>query len=105
VEVLGLTIVLSTYGRTFASRPHAREVLNAELGPEDTPTITIDASDVYMSPSFIAELLVVLVKERECKRVVLRGAREHPARVAANLTSKLGYADRVEVEQPQVGAT
>ena len=100
-----MTIVLSERGRTFASRPRAREVIDAELGSADTASVAIDASDVYMSPSFIAELLVMLVKERGCERVVIRGAREHPAKVAEHLADKFGYGDRVEVEQPAVSAS
>lgn len=90
-----MTIVLSSLGRTFASRPRAREVFDATA--ENATSVTIDAADVYMSPSFIAECLVLLVKERGCKRVVIRGAREHPAAVARNLARKFGYGDRVEV--------
>lgn len=99
-----MTIVLSRHGRTFASRPRAREVLSEDLTSSDVASVTIDASDVYMSPSFIAEVLVMLVKEKGFKRVVVRGAREHPAQVAQSLAEKFGYADRVEVEQPPVPA-
>lgn len=95
-----MTIVLSKHGRTFASRPRAREIFGEDLTSSGTASVTIDASDVYMSPSFIAEALVMLVKERGFERVVVRGAREHPAEVAKNLAEKFGYADRVEVEQP-----
>ena len=97
-----MTLVLSDHGRTFASRPRARELIDAELGSNGTASVTIDASNVYMSPSFIAELLVVLIKERGHDRVVVRGAREHPAKVAQHLATKFGYGDRVEVEQPTV---
>lgn len=95
-----MTIGLAKHGRTFASRPRAREIFAEDLTPSDSTLVTIDASDVYMSPSFIAETLVILIKERGFERVVVRGAREHPAEVAKNLAEKFGYADRVEVEQP-----
>lgn len=95
-----MKIVLSRHGRTFASRTRARELLGAQTGGAARASVTIDASGVYMSPSFIAELLVGLVKERGCKRIVIQGAREHPARVARHLADKFGYGDRVEVEQP-----
>lgn len=99
-----MNIVLSKHGRTFASRPRAREVFGETL-ISSSASVTIDASDVYMSPSFIAEVLVMLVKERGLERVVVRGAREHPAQVAKNLAEKFGFADRVEVEQPALPTT
>ena len=95
-----MTIVLSKHGRTFATRLRARVVLAEELASSSTASITIDARDVFMSPGFIAEALVILIKERGFERVVVQGAREHPAEVAKNLAEKFGYADRVEVEQP-----
>lgn len=100
-----MNIVLSKHGRTFASRPRAREVFDEAFTSSHAASVTIDASDVYMSPSFIAEVLVMLVKERGLKRVVVRGAREHPAQVAQHLAEKFGFADRVEVEQPTVSAS
>lgn len=92
-----MTIILAEHGTMFATRGQARE-LPCDGG--DAGTITVDAADVYMSPSFIAELLVTLVEQREYDRVLVRGARERPARVALHLAEKFGYADRVEVEQP-----
>lgn len=97
-----MTIFLANQGRMFATRGQVRELLSDESA---THTITIDASDVYMSPSFIAELLVTLVEEREYEHVLVRGARERPAQVAQHLASKFGYGDRVEVEQPAVSAS
>ena len=94
-----MTIVLARHGRMFATRGQVRELLGDE---GDTRSITIDASDVYMSPSFIAELLVTLVEERAYEHVLVRGARERPANVAQHLATKFGYGDRVEVEQPTV---
>ena len=85
----------------FATRGQARE-LPCE---GDARTITVDATDVYMSPSFIAELLVTLVEQRQYDHVVVRGARERPAQVAQHLAEKFGFADRVEVEQPTVSAS
>ena len=100
-----MTIVLSKHGRTFATRLRARSVFGEELASSTTASITIDASDVYMSPGFIAEVLVMLVKERGYERVLVRGAREHPAHVAQDLAEKFGFADRVEVEQPALPTT
>ena len=100
-----MTVVLSTQGRTFASRPRAREVFGGVVASPRTSSVTIDASDVYMSPSFIAEALVILVKERGFRRVVVRGAREHPAQVTQHLAEKFGFASRVEVEQPALPTT
>ncbi|MCY3646755.1 MAG: hypothetical protein OXH07_07260 [Chloroflexi bacterium] len=86
----------------FATRGQAHEL------PKDdgaTRTITVDATDVYMSPSFIAELLVTLVEERDYEHVLVRGARQRPAEVAKHLAEKFGFADRVEVEQPALPTT
>ena len=99
-----MTLVLSDYGSSFATRSRARQVLDGAVGELVGRSVVIDASDVYMSPSFIAELLVVLVEEKGHQRVLVRGAREHPAHVAQDLADKFGYADRVEVEQPTVPA-
>lgn len=99
-----MAIVLSRHGHTFATRSRARAVLDAEANSLTGSSITIDASDVSMSPSFIAELLVALVKEGRCDRVFVRGARERPAHITQDLASKFGFADRVRVEQPAVSA-
>ena len=98
------SIVLSSYGRMFATRGQVGELLGGEADTADAASIMIDASDVYMSPSFIAELLVTLVEEHKYERVLVRGAREHPAKVAQHLATQFGYGDRVEVEQPTVPA-
>lgn len=100
-----MTVVLSKQGRTFASRPRAREVFGEAPASPGASAVTIDASDVYMSPSFIAETLVILVKEMGFRRVVVRGAREHPAQVTQHLAEKFGFADRVKVEQPALPTT
>ena len=100
-----MTIVLSKHGRTFATRLRARSVFGEELASTTTASITIDAHNVFMSPGFIAEVLVMLLKERGCERVIIRGAREHPAKVAQDLAKKFGLSDRVEVEQPALPTT
>ena len=74
------SIVLSSYGRMFATRGQVGELLGGEADTADAASIMIDASDVYMSPSFIAELLVTLVEEHKYERVLVRGARERPAK-------------------------
>ena len=97
-----MTIVLADHGRMFATRGQAHEL------PKDdgaTRTITVDATDVYMSPSFIAELLVTLVEEHDYEHVLVRGARQRPAEVAKHLAEKFGFADRVEVELPALPTT
>ena len=96
-----MTIVLADHGRMFATRGQARELPRDD---DAARTITVDATDVYMSPSFIAELLVTLVEEHKYERVLVQGARERPAKVAQHLAEKFGYGDRVEVEQPTVPA-
>ncbi len=99
-----MSIVLSHHGRNFATRSRARDLVST-VRLADQGAITIDASDVYMSPSFIAELLVLLFEQESYERVLVRGAREHPAKVAQHLATKFGYGDRVEVEQPAVSAS
>lgn len=99
-----MTLTLSSHGRMFATRSQARDLLDGETGATDGAPFTVDATDVYMSPSFIGELLVALVEERGCERVRVRGAREHPAKVARHLADAFGFGDRVEVEQPAVPA-
>lgn len=97
-----MTLVLADHGRMFATRGQARELPSGE---DTANTITVDATDVYMSPSFIAELLVTLVEKCQYDHVVVRGARERPAQVTEHLAEKFGFADRVEVEQPAIPTT
>lgn len=99
-----MQIILSEHGRMFAVRPQVHDLVDAETGAMAGASIVVDATDVYMSPSFIAELLVTLVKKYGCERVCVRGAREHPAKVARHLADAFGFGDRVEVEQPAVPA-
>ena len=100
-----MKLILSEHGRMFAVRPQARDLVDAETGATAGASIVVDATDVYMSPSFIAELLVTLVEKRGYERVSVRGAREHPAKVARHLADAFGFGDRVEVEQPAVPAS
>ncbi|MXW25825.1 MAG: hypothetical protein F4Z77_05950 [Dehalococcoidia bacterium] len=100
-----MTIVLAQHGGSFATRSRAREVLAAEADSIDIACVTVDASNVLLSPSFTAEFLVGLVEDQGCERVVLKGARERPARIAQDLANKFGYSDRLEVEQPTISAS
>lgn len=99
-----MTLTLSNHGRMFATRSQARDLLGGETVVTDGAPFTVDATDVYMSPSFIAELLVTLVDERGCTRVCVRGADERPAKVARHLADAFGFGERVEVEQPTAPA-
>lgn len=90
-----MKLILSEHGRMFAVRPQAHDLV---------ASVVVDATDVYMSPSFIAELLVTLVERRGFERVSVRGAREHPAKVVRHIADTFGFGDRVEVEQPTVPA-
>ncbi len=97
-------VVLSDHGSVFTTRSLARTVIGTSASVAGGSSFVINASDVYMSPSFIAELLVTLVEKRGYERVCVRGAREHPAKVARHLADAFGFGDRVEVEQPAVPA-
>ncbi len=99
-----MSIVLADHGQTFATRTRARDVLAAELGKAPPRSVTIDADGVYMSPSFIGEVLVVLLDEREDASLVVRGASEHGAHITQDLARKFGFGDRVRVEQPAPSA-
>ena len=99
-----MSIVLARHGQTFATRSRARALLGEELGSAPRRSVTIDASDVFMSPSFIGGLLVALVDERKCASVVVRGASEHAAHITQDLADKFGFADRVEVNQPALAS-
>ena len=99
-----MKLILSEHGRMFAVRPQARDLVDAETGATAGDSVVVDATDVYMSPSFIAELLVTLVERRGFERVSVQGARERSARVTRHLADAFGFGDRVEVEQPAVPA-
>ena len=99
-----MSIVLASHGQSFATRSRARALLDEALGAAPQHSVTIDASGVFMSPSFVGALLVALVDERKCASVVLRGGSEHAAYITQDLAKKFGFADRVEVEQPTVPA-
>ena len=100
-----MAIVLSDHGRTFATRSRARALLEAEAAELTGTSVTIDARDVSLSPSFIAELLVALLETHRCEAVSIVGARERPAYLAEDLAAKFGYRDRVKVEQPALPTT
>ena len=99
-----MSIVLASHGQSFATRSRASALVGEELGAAPQRSVTIDASGVFMSPSFVGALLVALVDERKCESVVIRGASEHAAHITRDLADKFGFADRVEVEQPTVPA-
>ena len=99
-----MSIVLARHGQTFATRSRASALVGEELGTGESRSITIDASGVFMSPSFIGALLVVLVDERKCESVVVSGASEHAAHITQDLAAKFGFADRVTIEQPAIPA-
>ncbi len=100
-----MSIVLAQHGLSFATRSRARALVDAELGGAQQRSVTIDASGVFMSPSFIGALLVALVDERKSTSVVVRGASEQAAYITQDLAEKFGFADRVEVEQPALPTT
>ena len=97
-------LALSNHGRMFVTRSQARDLIGADASVAGSPTFTLDATDVHMGPSFIGEMLVLLVKERGYERVYVRGANERHAKVARHLADAFGFGDRVEVEQPAVPA-
>ena len=100
-----MSIVLAQHGQSFATRSRAHTLLDEELGPAARRSVTIDASGVFMSPSFIGALLVTLVDERKSESVVVCGASEQAAHVTQDLANKFGFADRVKVEQPVLPST
>ncbi len=100
-----MSIVLVQHGQSFATRSRARALVDEELGVAQQRSVIIDASGVFMSPSFIGALLVALVDERQSKSVVVRGASEQAAYITQDLAEKFGFADRVEVEQPALPTT
>lgn len=97
-------VILSDHGSVFTTRSLARTVIGAAAGAAGGSSFVIDASDAHMSPSFIAETLVILMNERGYEQVSVRGARERSAKVARHLADAFGFGDRVEVEQPAVPA-
>lgn len=54
-----IAVRLSDYYRSFATRSRAREILDGQ--PAQGPFL-VDVSGVFISPSFMAELLLGLVK-------------------------------------------
>lgn len=84
---------LSNLGSTFASRDRARDIAGSCPG---SGTLVVDAGDVYMSPSFVAELLSELDERFSAIRFVR--ADEHTDYLVTDLARKLGIAERVAVE-------
>lgn len=94
-----MTIVLSRYGRSFATRSRARELVN-QVAESSGVRIIVSCEGVFASPSFLAEFLSLL-----CERfgqVELRGADESLAHVIKRLITQLQLEGRAVVDSATV---
>lgn len=94
-------MTLSDYGRVFATRDKAREVL-AESAWQSSRRAELDLSGVSVSPSFMAEALRLLTSRYTF--VAVRGADAHTLDLVRSLAEKLGVSGQVKVEPSPVPA-
>lgn len=87
-----MRIHLRSHGRSFATRERAYDLIKT-VGKPDKLECELDIEGVMASPSFLAELLGLLV-EREATVVVV-GADEFQKRTVASLIRQLGFSDSV----------
>ena len=96
-----MTIVLSRYGRSFATRSRARELVSQVAEPSGARAV-VSCEGVFASPSFLAEFLSLL-----CERfgqVEFRGADESLAHVIRRLIVQLQLEGRAVVDHATVPA-
>lgn len=91
-----MDIALSLYGRTFATRERAREVLNiADPLPWAADAPCLDLSGVMASPSFMAELLNQLAVRH--LSIVVIGGSDYLQDLTNSLVERLGLSGRVRI--------
>ena len=90
-----MRLVLADYGRMFATRERAREILSPLVW--DQSPCELDFDGVTLSPSFAAELIVGLA--RSCALVLIEGASEHSAYLVQSLVEKFGMTDKFRIVQ------
>ena len=90
-----MKLVLASYGRMFATRERAREILATVVW--DQSSCELDLERVTLSPSFAAELIVGLASH--CEIVSVERGTEHSAHLIQSLAEKFGMTDKFRIAQ------
>ena len=92
---VALKIILAALGQSFATRERARAIVHQSAGCDARP-ISLDISGVFVSPAFLAELLIALTATNAVE--VIGGHESHfNLEMARKLVRQLALDDLVSV--------
>lgn len=84
---------LTRFGNVFATRERARELVSTMAPATPNEDLRLNLDDVFASPSFMAELLVLLTGQFVSIDVFVSS--DHLLSLVGSLVEKLGLSGRV----------